>query len=525
MKNVRVAPALNHAFAAALRLCQLLESRSSNQQAARSFVVHTIICLLAERCNLLADKPVSHLVSRVTPPASCSNYADASKYVTTALASLFHRLSSPPPSDIPADCVLYHLFYHDNKVPYTSFYGEPVPPETAQSLVECCTTPWHTLDPSAVASLLCALLIDTDRRPFGQHYTRTVDVLNVIGPLFLDNLRDRLCSVHNDPEGLVDLLDHVANIKTFDPACGCGSFLLVAQTQLFAIYKRIISRLDELHVPIDNAPAAPALAHYIGIEQQPWSAKIASAMLVLTHQWLWLRAGILVPPSDSLHPFPIPTIHIDNALQLDWANIAPRSKTTYIVGNPPFIGARRMSRTQKHDMKCVFAAKGSHLDYAAAWFQKAFDYFASCQYGQFAFVSTSSLFQGMQASLLFGNPLDNLGWRIRFAHKSFAWRALAFDKAAVHCTIAGFDKSTTQTPILFSMGSGRNALACAKVANINAYLVDGPNVTLVSRTSPLCTHLPTMQFGSMPNDNGALIVEQTDYATALACPIASKYLR
>ena len=331
-----------------------------------------------------------------------------------------------------------------------------------------------------------------------------------------------------------------------DPACGCGNFLVVAYRELRSLDTEILVRIRELELARKNndefqatmffddrgkhAEIMVQLDHFFGIEIEEWPARIAQTALHLAHhqanremERLLGQAPSILPLSTSAH------ITIGNALRTDWTQVCPPSPTVRIVGNPPFIGQSMRSEEQTDDLRVVWGdAYDGYLDYVTGWFIKASQYFhAVPRGGRFAFVSTNSIAQGAPVPALF-RPLLEGGWRIRFAHQTFAWTSEAPGAAAVHCVITGFDRGAPHEkarPMLFTYLSPKALPEAVPVDHINPYLVEGPDIFVDKRTTPLAPILPTVRFGSKPADGGHLIIEAKDYPRFAADTIAAKYLR
>ena len=336
------------------------------------------------------------------------------------------------------------------------------------------------------------------------------------------------------------------SIKSPDPACGCGNFLVVAYRALRGLDTDILKRIRELELARKNndefqatmffddrgehAEIMVQLDHFFGIEIEEWPARIAQTALHLAHhqanremERLLGQAPSILPLSTSAH------ITIGNALRTDWTQVCPPSPTVRIVGNPPFIGQSMRSEEQTDDLRVVWGdAYDGYLDYVTGWFIQASQYFhAVPRGGRFAFVSTNSIAQGAPVPALF-RPLLEGGWRIRFAHQTFAWTSEAPGAAAVHCVITGFDRGAPHEkarPMLFTYLSPKALPEAVPVDHINPYLVEGPDIFVDKRTTPLAPILPTVRFGSKPADGGHLIVEAKDYPRFAADTIAAKYLR
>lgn len=413
-------------------------------------------------------------------------------------------------------------------------------------LVRACAFDWSGISPAIFGSLFQAVKSPEARRELGEHYTSETNILKTLGPLFLDELRQKFADHVHDAKKLTDLRKELGELRIMDPACGCGNFLVVAYRELRSLDTEILVRIRELELARkdndefqatmffddrgEHAEIMVQLDHFFGIEIEEWPARIAQTALHLAHhqanremERLLGQAPSILPLSTSAH------ITIGNALREDWTQVCTPSPTVRIVGNPPFIGQYMRSEEQTDDLRFVWGdAYDGYLDYVTGWFIKASQYFQSVpRGGRFAFVSTNSIAQGAPVPALF-RPLLEGGWRIRFAHQTFAWTSEAPGAAAVHCVITGFDRGAPNEkarPVLFTYSSLKAQPEALPVNHINPYLIEGPDVFVVARRHPLSPRLSEVCFGSKPADGGNLIVEVEDYPQVAADPVAAKYLR
>ena len=413
-------------------------------------------------------------------------------------------------------------------------------------LIRACAFDWSGISPAVFGSLFQAVKSPEARRELGEHYTSETNILKTLGPLFLDDLRERFAEHTHDLTKLKGLRKELGELRIMDPACGCGNFLVVAYRELRRLDTEILVRIRELELARkdndefqatmffddrgEHAEIMVQLDHFFGIEIEEWPARIAQTALHLAHhqanremERLLGQAPSILPLSTSAH------ITIGNALREDWTQVCAPSPTVRIVGNPPFIGQYMRSEEQTDDLRFVWGdGYDGYLDYVTGWFIKASQYFQSVpRGGRFAFVSTNSIAQGAPVPALF-RPLLEGGWRIRFAHQTFAWTSEAPGAAAVHCVITGFDRGAPHEkarPVLFTYSDLKAQPEALPVDHINPYLVEGPDVFVVARRHPLSPCLPEVCFGSKPADGGNLIVEAEDYPRFAADPIAAKYLR
>ena len=413
-------------------------------------------------------------------------------------------------------------------------------------LMRACAFDWSGISPAVFGSLFQAVKSPEARRELGEHYTSETNILKTLGPLFLDDLQERFAEHTHDLTKLKELRQELRDLRIMDPACGCGNFLVVAYRALRGLDTDILKRIRELELARkDNdefqatmffddrgqhAEIMVQLDHFFGIEIEEWPARIAQTALHLAHhqanremERLLGQAPSILPLSTSAH------ITIGNALRTDWTQVCPPSPTVRIVGNPPFVGQFMRSEEQTDDLRLVWGdGYDGYLDYVTGWFIKASRYFQSVPNGgRFAFVSTNSIAQGAPVAALF-RPLLEGGWRIRFAHQTFAWTSEAPGAAAVHCVITGFDRGAPHEkarPVLFTYSDLKAQPEALPVDHINPYLVEGPDIFIEKRTSPRSPSLPAVHYGSKPADGGHLIVEAKDYPRFAEDPIAAKYLR
>ena len=429
------------------------------------------------------------------------------------------------------------------KFPYVNgaLFVEPLASEyfdyqMREALLAACDFDWSTIDVSVFGSLFQLVKSKEARRSDGEHYTSKANIMKTIGPLFLDELRAEADKLVSSPSTSVAALerfrDSLSELVFCDPACGSGNFLLLAYRELRRIETDVIvairQRRGETGMSLNiEWEQKLSIGQFYGFELNWWPAKIAeTAMFLVDHQANKELANAVGRPPERL-PIKI-TAHIvhGNALQLDWADILPASAAkAYLFGNPPFLGDHTRTPEQLEDLKAAWGGiQVSRLDFVTGWHAKALSFFAN-RPGAFAFVTTNSITQGDQPARLF-SPIFKAGWRIRFAHRTFAWDSEAPGKAAVHCVIIGFDKETSPTPRLWDYPSIKDdPVVIAVHEGINAYLVDGPNVLVGKTSSPLSPALPEVEYGSKATDGGNFIVSAEQYEEVKNDPILSKYLR
>lgn len=403
------------------------------------------------------------------------------------------------------------------------------------ALLAACDFDWSRISPAVFGSLFQTVKSKSARRGAGEHYTSEENILKTLRPMFLDDFRKRLDAADSKPK-LEALHEDLRNFRYVDPACGCGNFLIVAYREMRALeldllvkWKTLAGREGELMLdPSDLLHVS--LDQFYGIELHWWPAKIAeTAMWLVDHQANQKMRNTLGMPLVRL-PIDIKAnIHHRNALTTDWNDILPAEDDVkvFVFGNPPFIGRKTRNADQAAELATAWGlANTGHLDFVTAWHAKTMGYLADKK-GDFAFVTTNSISQGEPVAELFPR-LANAGWRINFAHRTFAWNseAAAKDRAGVHCVIVGFTRDANTKPRLFDYETVKGIPHEVKVTTgINGYLVDAPATYVTGRTSPLSTELPAVSFGSMPRDGGNLLVSAADYAALAADPVAAPYLR
>ena len=393
---------------------------------------------------------------------------------------------------------------------------------------------WKEINPDIFGSMIQAVADDEERGELGMHYTSVPNILKVLNPLFLDELRTQLESAGDNKAKLLNLRKRIARIRVFDPACGSGNFLVIAYKQLREIEAEINRRRAEAHLRSEIP-----LTNFRGIELRDFPAEVARlALIIAEFQCDVLYRG----QQDALAEFlPLNSenwIVSGNSLRLDWLSICPPTGTgvkvrgddlfntpldqteidfaneggeTYICGNPPYLGSTWQSEEQKDDLRAIFDHRcktWKSLDYVAGWFMKAADYGAHTPCTT-AFVSTNSICQGQQVPILWPMIFKS-GHEIAFAHTSFKWANLASHNAGVTVAIVGISNIAGRTRRLFSL-TDDGATVAKEVQHINAYLVPRANVIVDKSSKPLCGQ-EEMIFGNKAVDGGNLLLTTDDVA-------------
>ncbi len=394
-------------------------------------------------------------------------------------------------------------------------------------LASCRGIRWETVSPDLFGVCAEEIMDPADRRRRGACYTSAETILRVIRPLFLDELWKERESCRGNRRRLQAFHRKLSGLTFLDPACGCGNFLVLIYRRLRELEFDVVEELyDPCQRVLDpSLYCRVSVRQFYGIEIESSQAYLARISLWLTEQEMNRRAAERFGITGSAPPAQTPEgIVIGNALAMDWGEVVPPENLSYILGNPPFAGARRMNAEQKREMRQVFG-KGlpvGDLDYVTAWYRKAAEFVSGTRI-RCAFVSTNSICQGEQAGLLWGELKDRFHMSIDFAWKSFVWSSPVRRQAKIHCVIVGFSDASRP---------GRRA-ECAlfdekgrhPVPHINAYLTPGPDVRVTARRTPLAA-VPAMTFGSMANDGGSLLVRPAEREEMLAAhPELAEFLR
>ena len=376
---------------------------------------------------------------------------------------------------------------------------------------------WSNVSPAIFGSLFQNVMEPAERRQLGAHYTTEDNILRTIRPLFLDDLEAELERANTLPM-LQRFHEKLGSLTFFDPAAGCGNFLVVAYRELRrletetlkAIFKKRATRrgtagekAGQLVADLDLVLKVN-VSQFYGIEIEEFPARIASTALYLADHIANLEASLEF--GEYFVRFPIqssPHILIANALDTDWNSLLPSDRADYVYGNPPFVGFRLRTDEQKADMERVMPKRTPRrIDYVLGWYAKAVDYIGP--HTRCAFVSTNSITQGEQASVLH-SLLERRGAAIGFAHRTFAWTSEARGRAHVHVVIVGFAKTLSGKRRLFFYPDLHAEGVEESAREINVYLVDSPMVGVAKRSSPL-GGVPELNIGSKPNDDGNLIL-------------------
>ncbi len=537
------------------------------------FLVRLLFCLFADDTGIFQPKDCFHDLIDFHTKEDGSD-------VGPVLEQLFSTLNRKPESRQKSLADHFGVFPYVNGRLFEEHLSAPAFNATMRKqLLGLCRLAWGSISPAIFGAMFQKVMELDDkarRRELGAHYTSEENILRLIKPLFLDDLRTEFERVKSNKNALFEFHKKLSSLTFLDPACGCGNFLVVAYRELRRLELDVLSAagafgerigrvFEQLRVDVDQ---------FYGIEVEEFPAQIAQVALWLTDHQMNIEAGELL--GEQVLRIPLTKsaeIRHGDALAIDWAEFVPPRRLSFVLGNPPFIGKQHQDDAQKAGLSAVTEGLpgAGVLDYVAGWFIKATRYmtevpasfgaiatkaapgrkrykdvrfstdaqpaigdlFADADTAEVAarrsvrcaFVSTNSITQGEQVGVLWRWLLDQ-GVRIQFAHRTFKWSNEAPGKAAVHCVIVGFGTDASLPKRLFDYPEVDGPPHELAPLNINPYLVDAPDVVLPSRKQPLVGTAPLISFGSMPNDGGHLLLSDAEKVAFLAAePKAARWVK
>jgi len=454
------------------------------------FMSRLLFCFFAEDTGIFEKDQFTNSLSSHTQ-------ADGSD-LNTYLKKLFEVLDTNTRNNLPD---YLEAFPYVNGGLFRDEHLMPVFTRRSRcAIIESGELDWADINPDIFGSMIQAVVTPEHRGGLGMHYTSVPNIMKVIEPLFLNELKEEFEKAKGSDKKLHRLQERIENIKIFDPACGSGNFLIIAYKELRKLEMEIFKERETF------ALSAVSLSQLYGIEIDDFAHEVAMLSLWLAEHQMNVeffkefgRTNPTLPLKDAGH------IVCGNATRLDWEVVCPKNEgdEIYILSNPPYLGSSMQDKEQKADLAyvCEGFRNYKNLDFIACWFIKGADYIQGFN-AQFAFVSTNSICQGEQVALLWPYIFDR-NLEIGFAHKSFKWTNNAKAKAAVICVIIGIRNNSHLAAKLYNNGISLS------IKSINAYLAVGSNVIL-SRRSNSISNFPVMARGSMPTDGGHLILSNKE---------------
>ena len=387
---------------------------------------------------------------------------------------------------------------------------------------------WSAISPTIFGAVFESTLNPETRRSGGMHYTSIENIHKVIDPLFLDDLKAEFEEIRAIPVArtrearLRAFQNKLAGLKFLDPACGSGNFLTETYLSLRRLENRVISELHQGQIVFDlGSPIQVSISQFYGIEINDFAVTVAKTALWIAESQMMKETEDVVHMALDFLPLKTNACIIEgNALRMDWESVVPKAELNYIMGNPPFVGARLMDASQKSDVNYIFEGwkNAGNLDYVCCWYKKAADLMQATEIRS-ALVSTNSVSQGESVANLW-KPLFDAGVHIDFAHRTFIWDSEAKVKAHVHCVIIGFSIAPNTKPKVLFTG---DRLQIAD--NINGYLIDAENIFVESRNKPIC-NIPEIGIGNKPIDDGNYLFTETEMREFVAKePAAEKWFK
>ncbi|MGG3963071.1 class I SAM-dependent DNA methyltransferase [Heyndrickxia faecalis] len=487
----------------------------NNNRALDMFLIRLLFCLFAEDTGIFGRNSFTNLIKTLTE----EDGADLNNLFT----ELFSVLDKTDRDDVPN---YLKEFPYVNGQLFTDPHEELKFSTKSRSLILECgeLLNWAKVNPDIFGSMIQAVASEESRSHLGMHYTSVPNIMKVIKPLFLDDLYAEFEKAYDSIDKLNLLYERIGKIKFFDPACGSGNFLIITYKELRRLEIKILLRQRELEKYIMYLPSV-TLDQFYGIEIDDFAHDVARLSLWIAEHQMNMELDEIF--KDKVRPtLPLQSagdIRCANALRVDWNEVCPHSKDeeVYIFGNPPYLGAKKQNKEHKQDLELLFSNIKSHkmLDYISGWFLKGSQYISESK-AQLAFVSTNSITQGEQVSILwpalFAHKVE-----ISFAYKSFKWNNNAKNNAGVTVVVIGLNAKDIikKQKKLFLEDSVQLA------GNITPYLTQGSNILVYSAKKSI-SNLPKINFGSMPNDCGYLILAREEYHEFLSKnPGTEEYIR
>ncbi len=515
----------------ALKLGELhdaLQASGYTGHKLEAFLVRLVYCLFADDTGIFLPRSSFLFFLQEKTAENGSNLG-------AMLTQLFQVLDTPEsnrPNFIDEDL---RAFPHVNGALFRERMDLPFfDAKMRQILIEACEFDWSKVSPAIFGSLFQSVMDADKRRNLGAHYTSEKNILKVISGLFLDELKAEFETVKNNQTRLKQLHEKLARLRFFDPACGCGNFLVITYREIRRLELEVLKQIRELTgkgqmLDVSLLSLIDVNSFY-GIEYEEFPAEIARVALWLTDHQANMELSAEFGLSFVRLPLRnTPNILHGNALRNDWSELVStdgnQTETTlYILGNPPFVGKDKRTPEQTADMEfcCSDVPNFKTLDYVSAWFIKAAKFIENTQI-KVAFVSTNSITQGEQVGILWSYLLDK-GAKIHFAHRTFKWNNEASGNAAVYCVIIGFAIFDTKQKHLFDYETPKSEPHEIEAKNISPYLIDSSDLVVSERNSPI-GDFPDIVNGNKPTDGGFLLLtDEERNELLLKEPTSNKFI-
>ena len=500
-------------------------------KSLNALCVRLVFCLYAEDAGIFGRRDMFHDYLKDVPATG----------IRKALAELFRVLDQKPEErdkyladDNPALAAFPYVnggLFADENIeipPFTEELKNVLLSKASEDF------DWAAISPTIFGAVFESTLNPETRRSGGMHYTSIENIHKVIDPLFLDGLKAELEEIKEIAvektrvSRLKAYQSKLAGLTFLDPACGSGNFLTESYISLRRLENDALRYQTNQITMGDYAnPIQVSIHQFYGIEINDFAATVAkTALWIAESQMLKETEDIIAHQIDFLPLKSYANITEGNALRLNWEDVVPKTKLNYIMGNPPFVGYSLQDKAQKEDILSIYVDENGKpyktagkIDYVSGWYFKAASFMQGTAI-RTAFVSTNSITQGEQVAGVWKPLYDRFGIHVDFAYRTFRWDSEASLKAHVHCVIVGFSvASYLEKKWIFTGERAQEA------ENINAYLMDAPNVFIDSRSRPLCA-VPLMTTGNRPADGGHLIIEDVDYADFIKKePLAKQYIK
>ncbi|MDB4848037.1 N-6 DNA methylase, partial [Candidatus Pseudothioglobus singularis] len=463
------------------------------------FLSRLLFCFFSEDTNIFKENQMTSNIS--------SHTQDDGSDLQSYLKALFEVLNTPEDTRHAIPEYLNDFPYVNGELFSKSHEVPKFTKKSRKLIIDMGSLDWSLINPDIFGSMFQAVVDEGERGHLGMHYTSVPNIMKVIKPLFLDDLYEEFEKSIGQYKRLLRLADRLSKIKIFDPACGSGNFLIIAFKELKRLEMKIFKELNSFSF----SQITPS--QFYGIEIDDFAHQLAKLSLWLTEHQMnveFLNEFNRVNPTLPLKN--AGNITCGNATRVNWEDVCSKDSEdeVYVLGNPPYLGARIQNQNHKSDMSLVFEKlikNYKNLDYITCWFMKGAEYMNNTNI-KLAFVSTNSISQGVNASLIWPEIL-NKNIEIFFAYPSFKWKNNAKFNAGVVVSIIGLRNLSNQPKYLFTNSN------IAKVKNINPYLINGPSIFVREHKKKSISFLPKMTFGSMPNDNGSLTLSQSEYEVAI----------